>query len=165
MVAPVIIFAGLAALGAAIGIAADVASGKSESEKKDIQNKADELRNKANALVTSGALYPAYRANVKYVEYIKKHYDLTPEHKQQLDDSVADTLRAAKAQYKSLKLEYQAKAEDAEGDDSGGELFKVQSEYMAKLEKLLGTGAPHLKVVENSFGINYQVHKHGLPNN
>ncbi|WP_226477508.1 hypothetical protein [Pseudomonas sp. MWU16-30323] len=159
----VAIIGGLAVTGAGIGVNESRKS-KAEADAK-IKETANNLLAKARELVNEGALFPAYRAGKEYVEHMKNNFDLSPETRQGLDESLNKLLETAQRQYRNLKEEYQKNADEAGYDDGGLALFNAQEKYLVDLEKLLGAGAPRLKEVEDSFGVNYRVHKWGLKKN
>ena len=114
------------------------------------------------AHAATGALYPAFRAARMYIDYVSRNYNLTPEKKESLEKSYNELRNAALSEFRKLKKDYETKSVEAEQDDSGVTLNKLRDEYLASLEKLLGPDAPKLREIEGSFGVGYQVHKHGL---
>ncbi|QJI33988.1 MULTISPECIES: hypothetical protein [unclassified Pseudomonas] len=157
------IIGGLVVTGVGIGVNESRKS-KAEADAK-IKETASRLLDKANELITAGTLYPAYRAGKEYVEHMKNNFELSPGTKQGLEETLNTIKETAEQQYRNLKEAYKKDAGEAGYDDSGVALYYVQEKYLGDLEKLLGAGAPHLKVVEDSFGVNYQVHKQGLKQN
>ncbi|KRA26350.1 hypothetical protein [Pseudomonas sp. Root569] len=163
-----VVFAALVATGLVVDTL-NVESAKSDAEKeakaKANQEKIDELTSKVMEHAEAGRLFPAHRANRDYVNYVKDNYNLSPELEQQLDAVLDDSLKAAQAKYQELKAEYQERSKELEFDDDGHNLFKLQEEMLGKFEGLLGAGAPQLKVIEESFGVNYSFHKYGWATN
>lgn len=148
---------GLAVTGAGVAV---IESRKSERE--EIDKTTTKLEGEAQALMKAGTLYPAFRAFRKYVDYVKNNYQLSSEQRNGLERDFSELKQTALGTFQKLATDYRKEADEAKNDDSGDERYKVQVDYLAKLKLLLGDGAPHLKTVEDSFGINYQVHKHGI---
>ncbi|MFA7941596.1 hypothetical protein ACEK06_03945 [Pseudomonas brenneri] len=158
---------GAVATGAGIGV---IESNKNKAaaaadKLKDIQETTLKLFDETNESAASGALYPAFRAARKYIDHLKSNYDLSPKMKEDLENSFGELKNSALSQFRKLAEDYKKEAAEAQYDDSGGELYAAQVKYLGSLEKLLGAGAPHLNVVEKSFGVNYQVHKSGIASN
>lgn len=170
MAFPVIplVFAALVATGLivdTVNVESEKTKLEKEAKEKKVKENVDKLTKEVMEHTEAGRLFPAYRANREYVNYVKENYDLSPEMEQKLDDALNASLKAAQAKYKELKTEYQTRADKTEFDDEGHNLFQLQEEMLGKFEGLLGAGAPQLKVIEQSFGINYSVLKYGVATN
>lgn len=131
-------------------------------ENKEVAETSKKLLGEAERLIGEGKLYPAFQAYQKFADYVMSNYKLSPEQKLAYKERYEELVDVAKEKHDKLKADYKKNIKEAEKEDSGAELYKVQAEHLAQLEKILGAGAPELKKTEDSFGINYQVQKYGV---
>ncbi|WP_438866883.1 hypothetical protein [Pseudomonas sp. L1(2025)] len=159
----VILAGGALATGAGIGvIESKKAKAAKAAEVEQAKKTANDLVGEIQAHLSSGALYPAFRAFRRYIDHVENKFDVSPKIKAELERSYDDIRGAALSEYRKLDREYRNELAAIENDEEGEKTYEVQSTYLVKLEKLLGAGAPKLKALEESFGINYAVHKYGV---
>ncbi|MFL1549497.1 hypothetical protein ACI77I_10400 [Pseudomonas sp. D47] len=159
-----VVIGGALVAGAGVGvIEARRSKAANAAELENAEKKASELFVGVKAHLASGALYPAFREYRKYIDHVESYFDISPEQKRTNQETYNDLRGAALSEYRKLHSDYQKEA--AVAYDDGEEPFKAQADYIAKLEKLLGPGAPKLKAPETSFGASYTVYKYGLTPN
>lgn len=159
----VILAGGALATGAGIGvIESKKAKAAQAAELEQARQIANELAGEIQDHLSSGALYPAFRAFRRYIDHVANKFDVAPKMKEEWERSYNDMRGAALSEYRKLDREYRKELAAIENDEEGGKTYQVQSDYLVKLEKLLGTGAPKLKALEESFGANYALHKYGI---
>ncbi|OAE13449.1 hypothetical protein AZH11_05505 [Pseudomonas simiae] len=158
-----IVIGALAVTGAGIGT---LESNKAKAAKlEEAKKTAAELASEAQAHLSSGALYPAFRAYRRQIDYVASHFDVAPKVKERAEQAYEELRNKALSAYRQLKAEYVKNVSAIEIDEEGDEIYQVQQAFLVKLEKLLGPGAPKLKAFEESLGVNYQIHKYGITAN
>jgi len=158
-----IVIGALAVVGVGVGTAESNKVKATEFEKA--KRTATELANEVQAHLSSGALYPAFRAYRRQIDYVTSHFEVSPKAKEHAEQAYEELRSKALNAYRQLKVDYVKNASAIEIDEEGEKIYQVQQAFLAKMEKLLGPGAPKLKEFEESFGVNYQIHKHGITAN
>ena len=161
-----ILVGGAAVTGVGVGvIEAKKSRAANAARLEEAKNTANKLVDEMNRHINSGALYPAFRAYRQYIDLVVSNFDVAAEQKQTWENSYKDLRASAINKYGKLEAEYLKAAAAIEIDEEGDELYKVQENYLSKLEVLLGKEAPKIKQLKERFGANYQVHANGIATN
>lgn len=148
-----------------VGVSTAKSNETKAAEFENAKKTATELASEVQAHLSSGALYPAFRAYRRQIDYVASHFEVSPQAKEHAEQAYEELRSKALSAYRQLKADYVKNASAIEIDEEGERTYQVQQAFLAKLEKLLGPGAPKLKAFEESFGVNYQIHKHGITAN